>query len=282
MKARSYSSSEVGPRSGRAQPVWCTSLSKLSWWPATSADLRWLGCKLPPAGQIMAKWPPEHGYGPFAGRRHGPRRRAQVLSATFTPSDSTDYTSVAVTTTLQVTFTQPCIAAKFAGSLKVPDGQALCIGAGGKVTGSVSVAPGGALWVAGGTIDGSLRSSGASALTLSQATVTGSVAVTGTIGPLAIGSGTSIGGSVSITSSSGAVALSGARVGGSLSISSNKGAVVLSGTAIIGSVSVTSNTAGVSITGNTVSGSLAVVSNSGPFVYSGNTVRGSAYVADNT
>jgi hypothetical protein len=194
----------------------------------------------PPAGTVLA-----------AG--------AQALKVTFTPTDTTDYTGASATTTLTVGFTQSCITTTDNGSLTVAKGQAVCIGAGGKVTGSVSVSPGGALWVAGGSIGGSLSSSGAGALSLSGATVTGSVSVTGSTGPVVIGapsgSGGTIGGSVSVTSNKGGVVFDNNHVTGSLSISSNAGGLAVTGGTVTGSASVTANTGGVVFTDNTISSS---------------------------
>ena len=189
----------------------------------------------------------------------------QTLNATFTPTDSTDYSSVQVSTTISVGFTQPCITSAYNSSLTVAKGQVVCIGSGGKVKGSVSVAGGGALYVNGGSISGSISSSGALAITFCGATLSGSVSVSGT-GPVTIGGS----------------GCAGNTIGGSVSVTNNNGAVSLQNNRITGSLSVATNTGGVVVTGNTIIGSAALTNNSGGFVYSGNTVHGSVQISGNS
>ena len=211
---------------------------------------------------------------------------SQTLTVNFTPTDTTDYTSASASTTLTVGFTQSCITTTYNGSLTIAKGQALCIGTGGKVTGSVSVSPGGSLWVDGGSIGGSLSSSGASALSMAGATLTGSLSVTGSTGPVVVGgpsgSGVTIGGSVSITSNTKGVTFDNDHVTGSLSISANAGGLAVTGNVITGSASVTANTGGIVFTNNAISGSLAIIDNSGGFQYSGNSVKGSVTNSGNS
>ena len=238
-----------------------------------------------------ASVPGTFAYTPAAGTVLTPG--VQTLDVVFTPTDSTDYEPVPTSTTISVT-TEACISKTESESLVVAKGQAACLEAGGKITGSVSVSAGGSLWVTGGTIGGSLSASGATAIGLSGVAITGSVSVTGTTGPVSI-SGGSIGGSVSLASNTGGVAISGGTIGGSaslssnsgglslttehvtgsLSISSNSGGVLIIGNTITGSAAVTSNTGGVTFTNNTVGGSLSITGNSGGFTYSSNTVHGS-------
>ncbi|HXY45895.1 MAG TPA: Ig-like domain repeat protein, partial [Acidimicrobiales bacterium] len=223
-------------------------------------------------------------YSPAAGTVLQPG--TQTLSVTFTPTDTTDYTSATGSTTLSVGFTQACITTTDSGSLTVAKGQVICISTGGKVTGSVSVAAGGALWVSGGTIGGSLSSSGALGITLCGAKVTGSVSVTGTSGPVVMGgsgcASDTVGGSLSVTGNTDGVVFDSNSVTGSLTISSNAGGVTISGNTVTGSAAVSSNTGGVTFTSNKVTGSLAITNNSGPFTYSGNTVSGSVTNSGNT
>ena len=72
-----------------------------------------------------------------------------------------NYAITYVNGSISVGFTQACITSTDSGSLTVVKGQAVCISSGGKVTGSVTVASGGALWVSGGSIGGSLSSTSA-------------------------------------------------------------------------------------------------------------------------
>jgi hypothetical protein len=203
----------------------------------------------------------------------------QTLNVVFTPTDSTDYKSVSGSTAVTVT-TQACISTTYGGSLVVAKGQAACLEAGGRISGSVSISRGAALWVTGGTIGGSLSASGATAIRISGATITGSVSVTGTTGPLAFVSDT-IGGSASLASNTGGLSLVNDHVTGSLSVSCNSAAVAITANTITGSASVTHNTGGVSFTDNAVGGSLSITGNSGGFVYSGNSVRGSVNESGN-
>jgi hypothetical protein len=210
---------------------------------------------------------------------------SHTLSVTFTPSNATDYNSVSATTTISVGFTQACITTTVA-SLTVAKGQSLCIGSGGKVTGSVVVAAGGALTVSAGTIGGSLSSTGALGITVCGAKLSGSVSVTTSSGPVLIGgtgcAGDTLGGSVALSSNTGGVSFGGDHLTGSLSISKNSGGVAISGNTIVGSVSVTTNSGGVVFTNNTVSGSLAITNNTGGFTYSGNSISGSVTITGNS
>ena len=250
-------------------------------WP-TPAGVNF-GTKLTSAQlDATASVPGTFAYSPPAGTVLQPG--TPTLTVTFTPTDTTDYTSVVTTTTISVGFSQACITTTHSGSLTVANGQAICVSTGGKVTGSVSVATGGALYLSGGSITGSLSSSGALAITICGTTVTGSVSVSATSGPLTLG-GPSCGGdtvaSMSLTNNMGTTSLVNGKTTGSLSVSGNAGAVTITGTSIAGSMSASSNRGGVTISGNTVSGSAAVSDNSG-CTFTNNTVDGSLAITDNT
>ncbi len=250
-------------------------------WP-TPAGVNF-GTKLTSAQlDATASVPGTFAYSPPAGTVLQPG--TPTLTVTFTPTDTTDYTSVVTTTTISVGFSQACITTTHSGSLTVANGQAICVSTGGKVTGSVSVATGGALYLSGGSITGSLSSSGALAITICGTTVTGSVSVSATSGPLTLG-GPSCGGdtvaSMSLTNDMGTTSLVNGKTTGSLSVSGNAGAVTITGTSIAGSMSASSNRGGVTISGNTVSGSAAVSDNSG-CTFTNNTVDGSLAITDNT
>ncbi|MGC9961348.1 MAG: hypothetical protein ABSE47_05530, partial [Acidimicrobiales bacterium] len=210
----------------------------------------------------------------------------QTLSVTFSPMDATDYSSATASTTILVGFTQACLTTTDNGSLAVSKGQAICIGPGGRVTGSVSVASGGALWVSAGTIGGSLGSTGALGITVCGTKVTGSVTVAGSSGPVILGgsgcAADTLGGSVNVTGSTAGVLFDSSTVTGSLTISNNSAGVTVSGNDVTGSAAVSSNSGGVTFTNNTVWGSLAITYNTGPFAYSGNVVHGSTTNKGNT
>ncbi len=203
-------------------------------------------------------------YNPPAGTVLQPG--TQTLRATFAPADSTDYSTVPASTTITVGFTQACITGSYNGSLTVAKGQVVCIGNGGTVKGSVAVAAGGALYINGGSIAGSVSSSAALAVTFCAATITASLSLSNTSGPVTIG-GTGCGGNT---------------IGGGVSVSNSSGAVALENNHIAGSLSVSSNTGGVTVTGNTITGSASLTKNSGGFTYSGNTVHGSVQISGNT
>jgi hypothetical protein len=211
-----------------------------------------------------ASLPGSFAYNPPAGTVLQPG--TQTLNATFTPSNSTDYASGTASTTISVGFTQPCITSSYNSSLIVAKGQVVCIGSGGKVNGSVSVASGGALYVNGGSITGSVSSSGALAITFCGTALSGSVSISNTSGPVTIGG----------------AGCAGNTVGGSMALAGNSGTISLQNNHITGSLAVASNTGGVSVTGNTITGSASLTNNSGAFTYSGNTVRGSVVISGNS
>jgi len=224
-----------------------------------------------------ASVPGTFSYSPAAGTVLQPG--SQTLTVTFTPKDATDYTPATASAVISVGFTQPCLTTTENGSLTVAKGQVICIGPGGTVTGSVTVAAGGALWVSGGTIGGSVSATGAVGITLCAVKVIGSVSVVGASGPVVLGgpgcSGDTLGGSVSIKGSTAGVSYENNHVTGSLAISGNAGGLAVSGNTVTSSAAVTSNTGGVAFTTNTVSGSLTITNNTGGFTYTGNTIHGS-------
>ncbi len=185
-----------------------------------------------------------------------------------------------------VGFTQACITSTDSASLTVAKGQAVCISSGGKVTGSVTVAAGGALWMSGGSIGGSLTSSSALGITLCGATVTGSVSVSSTSGPVVMGGPScakdTLGGSVTLSGNSDGVVLSGNAITGSVTVSKNAGGTTVQSNTISGSLTVTNNTGGTTVQSNTISGSLTVTNNTGTVVDTPNTVHGSTTITGNT
>jgi choice-of-anchor C domain-containing protein len=211
-----------------------------------------------------------------------PGTYASMCSGAVDANYAITYVNGAVT----VGFTQACLTSTDNGSLTVAKGQAICIGSGGRVTGSVSVAAGGALWVSGGSIGGSVSSAGALGVTLSGTTVTGSVSVTGTSGPVLLGGSgcakDTFGGSVSLSGNPDGVVLSGDAVTGSVTATSNGGGTSVSANTVTGSLTVSTNTGGTTISANTVTGSLTVSTNSGGTTISTNRVTGSGSVTSNT
>jgi hypothetical protein len=184
-------------------------------------------------------------YSPPAGTVLPPG--VSTLTVTFAPNDTTDYTSATGSVQVSAGFSGPCISTRMGGGLVVRSGQAACIQAGGLVTGSVTVQPGGSLWVNGGGITGGLTVTGASALSMCGASISGGLTVTGSPGPVIVGAS---------------------------SCPLN---------AISGSVVIENNTGGVTYVRNSVqSGSLTIEHNRGGFVYANNTTTGTVTIKDNT
>jgi hypothetical protein len=227
-------------------------------------------------------------YSPAAGTLLAPGS-GQTLKVTFTPADSTDYTTAAATAAISVT-SQPCITGTSTGALTIGAGKAGCI-TGGTQTGAVSVTSGGAFYVNGGSVTGSLSVNGATAVWLCNVKITGSVSIAGSSGPVLVGGSgcaNTISGAVSLTSNAGEVTFIGNTVSGSLTITGNSGLVLVGGSgvknSVSGAVSITGNTGGLTYLGNTVGGSLTITGNSGPFDYvaADNTTNGKVTVSDNT
>ncbi len=231
----------------------------------------------------------------------------QTLNLTFNPSDTAHYNSASASVQIVVTFSQACQTGTVSGSVTIKSGQVYCLGAGGKITGSVSVQSGGTLWVNGGTIAGSLSASGAKAITFCNASIAAAISISGSTGPVTLGSTTGCGGNrllaaMSLSKNTGGVSLVGNTIGGAISVSSNKGGVTfannkalavmsfssnaggvtVTGNTIGGAVSVTSSTGGLTFTNNTITGALSIQNNTGGFVYTGNHVTGPTTIKNNT
>ena len=133
--------------------------------------------------------------------------------------------------TLTVTYSSACLTTNSNGPLTVQSGQAVCIGAGGKQNGPVTVNAGGLLDVEGGTIAGPLKSTGAVVIRLCGGTVTGPVTISGSTGLVLAGgdaatgpcAGNTITGPVKITGNTGGVEFNGNTVTGPLTITGNTG-----------------------------------------------------------
>jgi hypothetical protein len=122
--------------------------------------------------------------------------------------------------TLAVAYSTPCSTGPSSGPLRVATGEAICIGA--AHTGSVTVAPGGALDVEGGRITGPVVANGASAVRICGATITGPLTITGSTGPVLVGGAgcdpNTVVGPVRVTDNAGGVEMNGNRIVGPLRI----------------------------------------------------------------
>jgi hypothetical protein len=183
---------------------------------------------------------------------------SQSFTASYGGSPNFAASSSAMATDV-VGFTQT-ISGTYSGSLVISSGQLVYIT--GKVTGSVAVAPGGALEVNGGSIGGALASVGAVGFTLCN---------------------TKVGGPILVTLSTGFV-----FIGGSVPAGTGCG-----GSSIAGAMALVSNKGGLEMATSTVSGAAAITGNSGygpveqngafpPPEFAGNTVSGALACSGNT
>jgi YVTN family beta-propeller protein len=140
-------------------------------------------------------------YTPAAGTVLQPG--TQNLTATFTPTNTAYYTGGTISTTITVGFTQPCITGTHIGALTIANGQSVCVSPGGSIDGTVTISPGGALYVNGGSINGMVKSTGAAAVTACSSTWAGALILTGGTGPVTFGgtgcASNTISGAVTIT-----------------------------------------------------------------------------------
>ena len=156
--------------------------------------------------------------------------------------------------TLTVTYSSPCIRGAHTGPLTVPAGRAICVAAGGRVTGPVTVAAGGSLDVEGGTITGPVSASGAGVVRVCSARLTGPLTVGGSNGLVLVGGDAATG--------------------------------PCDGNRITGEVRLTNNSAGVEFNGNHVTGAVTITGNTGtlpppdtgPVHAAGNTVVGAKHI----
>jgi hypothetical protein len=198
---------------------------------------------------------------------------SQLLTALYAGnSEFIGSIGVALTST---TFTQT-ITGTDSGSLSITSGQLVLVT--GKVTGAVSVSPGGGLEVDGGSIGGAVSASGAVGLILCDAKVGGAMSVSGSTGYVTVGGGTlcapsTVSGAVSFSGNKGGLQVAGSSIGGAASVSGNSGSATdLVGDRIGGALSVTSNTSpSTEVAGNTIGGALACSSNVPPPTDAGQT-----------
>src|SRR5581483_9597317 len=124
-------------------------------------------------------------YTPAAGTVLQPGQ--QTLSVTFTPTSTADYLPVTTTVSIKVLVNQACITTSQSGPITVSSGKVLCVTAGGKLTGPITVQSGGSLYIIGGTVTGPITATSASAITLCKSSVTGPVSITSATGYVLLG-----------------------------------------------------------------------------------------------
>lgn len=182
------------------------------------------------------------------------------IFATFTPTDSTNYTSSSSTILTQaVGFSQPCVTSSVGGGYTVGSGQSLCLGSGAKVNGGVTVSNGGSLYLNGATVNGSLTASHGGALTLCGSTVGGGATISNASGFVMVGD----------AGDDGTPACAANTIKGGITISNGTGSFEVGGNSITGGATFTGNTgtgpfgqdATPEIEHNTVTGGLACSTN---------------------
>lgn len=144
-------------------------------------------------------------------------------------------------------------------SYTVKSGQAVCIG--GRITGTLTVQSGGALYLNGATVNGSLVSSGAVAVEVCGSTIDGGLSISGNTGFLMVGDGGD--------DPDEGVACAGNSIGGGVSLTGNGAGFELAGNAISGNATLTNNSgsgptsedATSEIEGNTLTGTLSCTGN---------------------
>jgi hypothetical protein len=152
------------------------------------------------------------------------------------------------------------ISGTFTGHLIVKSGESVELSSTGRITGRVTVEPGGELDVEGGTITGPLTADDAAQLRLCGGRITGGIQVTNGGGPVVLGEGT--------------VGCPGNRIDGRVTVKGNQAAVLIDGNFIQGPLAVTGNSGGTTVRSNSVLGALTVTGNSPPVVDRPNAVIG--------
>jgi hypothetical protein len=132
----------------------------------------------------------------------------------------------------------PCSTSGSVGPLAVGDTKAVCIGAGARQTGPVTVGAGGALYLDGATVTGPINASGSATVRICGSRITGSLTVTGATSPVVVGG-------------DGCAAN---FIVGPVTLTGNNADVEFNGNTVIGPVQITGNTGTVHATGNTVLG----------------------------
>jgi hypothetical protein len=151
--------------------------------------------------------------------------------ASFRPADPAAYAaSVSPSVTRVVTFSRPCLTTTLSGRYRVARGQSLCVGRPARITGTVTVDPGGALSVTGAVIRGAVIATRAKGVRICQTAVTGGVSVRSARGFVEIGAGgalpcggNTIGSRLSLRRDHRGFAVVGNRIGQALALSRNSG-----------------------------------------------------------
>ncbi|WP_018504814.1 Ig-like domain-containing protein [Parafrankia discariae] len=193
---------------------------------------------------------------------------AREITARYSGGPTFKPSATPTPATITVGFSQPCITTVHKGAITVTAEQSLCLGAGGRQQGAITVQPGGALAVTGAEIAGTVSINQAAAFSLCQTSVNGAITVQGSTGLVLIGSDY--------------LPCTGSTVKGTLTVNTNTGGLSVSGTTISGPLTVKNNSGDgpdpadpvPAVTANTIGGGLSCTGNIPTVRERGNTVNG--------
>jgi predicted extracellular nuclease len=156
--------------------------------------------------------------------------------------------------TLTVVYTGACLAGARSGPLVVHAGQAVCLGAGARLSGPLTVEAGGALDLEGAAVTGPVRATGPTVFRACGATVNGPLSVSGAAGLVLIGGDAATG------------PCAGNTITGPVDLEGNAGGVELNGNTVTAPVTIEGttgtlpppDTGSVHVAGNTVSGPVRI------------------------
>jgi hypothetical protein len=152
------------------------------------------------------------------------------------------FAATEVTVKISVTYSEPCLSASHA--LSVRSGQAICLSPGANIEGAITVEPGGSLDIEGAMVNGSVSANGAGVVRICDSKVNGSLTISSSTGPVIIGdealgcSGNTINGPVSITSNTDGVCFDNNTVNGPLTITGNTGSIWVTDDTVTGTENV--------------------------------------------
>jgi hypothetical protein len=161
---------------------------------------------------------------------------------------------------VQVAVGFTAISGNVKGKLTVKAGEAVQLTSSAKVSGAITVRPGGSLDVEGATLSGSVSTQGATIVRICGAQVGGPVKILQNTGPVMLG-GNSDGCSPN-------------TFHGTVTVKESTGGVVLEGNTIASTVKVLNNSPSTSVVNNTIASSLTVTGNTGSVTDSPNEVEG--------
>ncbi len=179
----------------------------------------------------------------------------KTVSATAVDSLGNEATSSCST---QVGFTQ-VLTGTVKGKLTIKAGQSVQLTSSAKVSGTVTVKPGGALDVEGATLSGSLSAKGATLVRICGADVAGAVKAVASTGSVVLGDGgecaaDTFHGAVTAKANTAGVKIVGDTVHSALKAVGNEGGTTVSGNTVAASLTVTGNSGAVTDTPNEVEG----------------------------